>query len=154
MKPDPAYNHGRLSVPFSLSPISFFPPSASPLCPRVDGDNCFMPAGSKALYAGSFILRLLRQRAARGGGRGGRGPGLINNYALPLLFRLAFRLSFVLLSPSLTLSLTHSLAFSVSRLLFFSAAVAAATLRLICVDGPKHTGRRAARSRETRSSEN
>lgn len=56
--------------------------------------------------------------AARGGGRGGRGPGLINNYALPLLFRLAFRLPFILLSPSLTLSHAFVRALCLSPSLF------------------------------------
>lgn len=78
--------------------------------------------------------------AARGGERGW-GLGLINNYALSLLFRLVSRLSFVLFSLSLSHSFTHSFSFSISHL-FSSTAVTAATLRLICVDGPKHTGRR------------
>ena len=68
-----------------------------------------MPAGSKALYAGSFILRL-PCRASRG------DPGLINNYAssalsfsLSLSYLLASLLLFLL---CLSLSLSFSLRFS------------------------------------------
>lgn len=42
----------------------------------------------------------------------------------------------------LIVSLSFSLSTAISHLLFSSAAVTAATLRLICADGPKHTGRR------------
>lgn len=107
-----------------------------------------MPAGSKALYAGSFILRLLYRHGQR---RRRRELGLINNYTLlyPLLLSLSptpylfyrHTLSSSSYCPSRT-SFSSSLSVFLSlSSSFSSAAVAAATLRLICADGPRHTER-------------
>lgn len=61
----------------------------------------------------------------------------------PPLSPLFSSISFVLLSLFFSLSISRAPIPAVhSHLLFSSAAVTAATLRLICADGRKHTGRR------------
>lgn len=72
-KPDSPCNHAATPLPRPFSFFCFF------FVPTADGDNCFMPAGSKALYAGSFILRLpCRASGAE------RESGLINNHTYPI----------------------------------------------------------------------
>lgn len=116
-KPDSPCNHAATPLPRPFSFFCFF------FVPTADGDNCFMPAGSKALYAGSFILRLpCRASGAE------RESGLINNHTYPIR-SLSLRSS-CLLFPyfrSISLSLSHffpfssvvSLCFSTSLSLFF-----------------------------------
>lgn len=103
-KPDSPCNHA--ATPF----FCFF------FVPTADGDNCFMPAGSKALYAGSFILRLpCRASGAE------RESGLINNHTYPIRsLSLSFRSSCLpALISALFLSLSLFLTFfpSLPRLL-------------------------------------
>lgn len=127
-KPDSPCNHAATPLPRPFSFFCFF------FVPTADGDNCFMPAGSKALYAGSFILRLpCRASGAE------RESGLINNHTYPirslsLSFRssclpalisalfVSFSLSFSLFSlpfPHSTSPLSFLFCFSTSLSLFF-----------------------------------
>lgn len=118
-KPDSPCNHAATPLPRPFSFFCFF------FVPTADGDNCFMPAGSKALYAGSFILRLpCRASGAE------RESGLINNHTYPIRSLSLSLRSSCLLFPyfrSISLSLSHfflfssvvSLCFSTSLSLFF-----------------------------------
>lgn len=118
-KPNSPCNHAATPLPRPFSFFCFF------FVPTADGDNCFMPAGSKALYAGSFILRLpCRASGAE------RESGLINNHTYPIRSLSLSLRSSCLLFPyfrSISLSLSHffpfssvvSLCFSTSLSLFF-----------------------------------
>lgn len=99
-KPDSPCNHAATPLPRPFSFFCFF------FVPTADGDNCFMPAGSKALYAGSFILRLpCRASGAE------RESGLINNHTYPIRsLSLSFRsscLPALISALFLSLSLSH-----------------------------------------------
>lgn len=99
-KPDSPCNHAATPLPRPFSFFCFF------FVPTADGDNCFMPAGSKALYAGSFILRLpCRASGAE------RESGLINNHTYPIrslsLFSIFLSSRPYFRSISLSLSLSH-----------------------------------------------
>lgn len=102
-KPDSPCNHAATPLPRPFSFFCFF------FVPTADGDNCFMPAGSKALYAGSFILRLpCRASGAE------RESGLINNHTYPIR---SLSLSSIFLSSLPLFPLYFSLSFSLFSLL-------------------------------------
>lgn len=144
-KPDSPCNHAATPLPRPFSFFCFF------FVPTADGDNCFMPAGSKALYAGSFILRLpCRASGAE------RESGLINNHTYPIRsLSLSFRsscLPALISALFLSLSLSHffpfpstsplsfllcfstslSLFFFLSFFFFFLPSFPPFPLRLIC----------------------
>lgn len=119
-KPDSPCNHAATPLPRPFSFFCFF------FVPTADGDNCFMPAGSKALYAGSFILRLpCRASGAE------RESGLINNHTYPIRsLSLSFRsscLPALISALFLSLSLSHFFpfpsTFPLSFLLCFSTSL-------------------------------
>lgn len=119
-KPDSPCNHAATPLPRPFSFFCFF------FVPTADGDNCFMPAGSKALYAGSFILRLpCRASGAE------RESGLINNHTYPIRsLSLSFRsscLPALISALFLSLSLSHFFPFPstspLSFLLCFSTSL-------------------------------
>lgn len=104
-KPDSPCNHAATPLPRPFSFFCFF------FVPTADGDNCFMPAGSKALYAGSFILRLpCRASGAE------RESGLINNHTYPIR-SLSLSLFDLLVFSSLISALFLSLFLTFSLLL-------------------------------------
>lgn len=111
-KPDSPCNHAATPLPRPFSFFCFF------FVPTADGDNCFMPAGSKALYAGSFILRLpCRASGAE------RESGLINNHTYPIRSLSLSLFSIFLSSRPYFRSISLSLSFSLFSLPFHVSSV-------------------------------